>query len=149
MSSCLISIHTPSSKGESSHRHVIHASGSPLKISAQAHTRMELGLLIPQPEGSAPAPKAPAKPPAHFKLVRQGDDLLLQSEDEAWVQVSDYFVTEGATLGQVTWQFVEPSVMAQALAQAALSPEGSSALDLAAVGISGTGTGVVLIHFEN
>ncbi len=118
----IITITTQSDQGVETKNTMLKPAGKPVQVSVPPGSKIFV-TIEGQGDVSHRTPKASKASQADLKLKQVGNNLLIKDGEEVLVEVTDFYTTQGASFGEVSWNYASES----------------SATDHAAVGISGTG----------
>ena len=96
--------------------------GEPLKIQAQPGAKISFNV-----EGVKPADAANTKAKTG-SIKKTGNNLVLESEGEALVEVTDFYSTAGASVGDVGWNYAAVDAGATAVTPEALALSSDAAV---------------------
>ena len=120
-------------------------SGTPIKVAAEPNTKLDVNIESEAKDKKLNTQKTTIK--------RQGNDMLIEADGEVLAEVTDLYVVDGASLGEVEWNFAAaqeiavaetPEVLALESGASAATEEESASL-LGGVGLWGLLAGGVAI----
>lgn len=124
--------------GVVTHQTVMKPEGKPVQLKVPAGTKVEVQV---QGSGQGKQPSAAAKNDLQLKQV--GQNLVIEGEGEALVEVVDFYATPNASVGGVRWDYAEPRVSVESQ-----SVEGKAAAESGALmdggGVAESGVGLSL-----